>query len=162
MAAYLTFDEFKARTLMPSADVDALNATEPGWIVQQLDSWSRRLDASLAKRYPVPFPSPFPEAVKEWLCRLVTVRAYLKRGVDATDSQWVTVKEDGDVTIEEVKQAADGAAGLFELPVSDAGGASAVTKGAPKVYSEASPYVWRDRQRDTARDEDAQGSGTDG
>lgn len=162
MTAYLTLEQFTGRSLMPDVDIDALEAVAPGWIEGQLEYYSRWLDARLRKRYAVPFAAPAPEAVREWLARIVTVRCYMRRGVDPNDEQFTAIKADRDEAVAEVREAADSESGLFDLPFVDASDASGVSKGGPYSYSEASPYVWTDVQGTTGRAEDARGEGSYG
>lgn len=159
MTAYLDLAAFKVRSLMPQSDVEALETAAPGWIDGQLGHYSLAIDSRLRKRYAVPFAIPN-ETVKEWLTRIVTVRCFLRRGVDPNDAQFEAIKEDADLALAEIKEAADSETGLFELPLLDAGDTSAVSKGGPYGYSEQSPYVWMDGQESTGRDEDRNGSGT--
>ena len=84
---YLDLNGFKGLTVMPASDVDGIETSAPGWILGQLTYWSSQIDSRLAKRYAVPFPSPYPTAVTGWLARIVTQRLYIKRGVDSTDAQ---------------------------------------------------------------------------
>lgn len=160
MAAYLTLAAFKVRSLMPQTDVEALEALAPGFVDGQLEYYSRWIDARLRKRYAAPFETPN-ETVKEWLSRLVTVRCYLRRGVDPTDEQFVSIKEDRDEARDEIKEAADSETGLFDLPLLDAADGTAVSKGGPYGYSEQSPYVAFDRQAETGRTEDRNRTGTE-
>lgn len=162
MAAYLTVAEFKVKTLIPSVYVDEVEGIAPGFVDGQLADVSRRLDGVLRKRYAAPFSAPYPEQVQEWLARIVSPRVWMKRGVDATDSQWDTIQEDAKAAWAEVAQAADGNAGLWDLPVAGGSTASAVSRGGPLVYSEQSAYVWTDRQACTGREEDRAGRGTGG
>ncbi len=53
-----------------------------------------------------------------------------------------------------MKEAADSAEGLFELPLRADLETSGVSKGGPLGYTEASPYRWTDRQADDGRNED--------
>ena len=87
--AYLNIDGFKLLTLMPGVHVDAIETVSPGWVDAQLEQVSSWIDSRLRKRYAVPFVAPYPSAVTGWLARIVTVRGYLKRGVDSTDEQAV-------------------------------------------------------------------------
>lgn len=160
--AYLTVAGFKDFSLMPSALVDELEEIAAGFLDQQLESESRRIDSRLRKRYAVPFEAPVPVAVQGWLARIVTVRAFLKRGVDPTDAQFTEIKADADAAIAELKEAADSNEGLFDLPVRADSTATGISRGGPFGYSEASPYVWTDLQVATGRDEDRDGSGTHG
>lgn len=157
---YLTFDEFKSLSVMPGEDLDALEQVSPGWIDTQLEYWSAQIDSRLRKRYAAPFSSPYPIAVKGWLSRLVTVRAYLRRGVDPSDLQFAEIKADADAAVAEIKEAADANTGLFDLPLREDTTSTGVSKGAPMSYSEQSPFVWMDQQADIGRGEDGNRGGT--
>lgn len=159
---YLDLEAFKDHTLMPATDVDSIEAVRPGWLLKQLAIGSSRINAVLAKRYVVPFGTPCPEIVADWLARLVTLRAYLKRGVDPTDQQFSAIKESGDAVLGELEKAADADKGMYELPLRADLVASGVSQGNPRGYTEASPYVGFDVQVDAARDEDASRGGTHG
>lgn len=159
---YLTFAEFRSLTLMPSDDVDAIELASSGWIDSQLEYWSAQIDSRLRKRYAAPFASPYPLAVQGWLARIVTVRCYLKMGVRASDEQFAEIKADADAAVTEVKEAADSVTGLFDLPLRADTTSTGVSKGAPMVHSEASPYVWTDVQADRANSEDSNRGGTYG
>lgn len=160
MAPYLTLAQFRARTIMPGTDVDAVEASAPGFILSKLTAKSRWIDARLSKRYAVPFASPFPDAVCDWLARIVTLSAYLRRGVDPNDEQFVALKEDAERAEAEIAEAATAETGLYELPLINTTSANGVTRGGTSVYSEASPYVWQDVQRERGRNEDRNGGGT--
>jgi hypothetical protein len=149
MTAYLNLLEFKARTLMPSTDVDDLEAIAAGWVLAQLEQCSRWIDSRLRKRYDAPFDvATCPEIVKSWLTRLVTLRAYLRRGVDATDAQFDLIRADAESAAEEIKEAANAVDGLFDLPLKDSDKATGITLGAPFGYAEADFYTWVDVQRE--------------
>lgn len=160
MAAYLTVDELKTRTIMPSEQIDRLEQMHPGWLAAQLESSSRWVDMRLAKRYAVPFSAPYPEAVRSWVARMVTQRAYLHHGIPASDAQLALVAADSDKAEAEVKEAADGQIGLIDLPASDAVRGSAVRFGGTRVYSERSPYVAGDVQRSAGVLDDQRRRGT--
>lgn len=162
MSAYLTLAEFRTLSLMPAASVDELEAIAPGFIAGQLELESANVDARLAKRYAVPFSSPYPIAVRGWVARLVTRTAYLKRGIDPNDPQWVSYDEDSKAAKAEILEAANSETGLYELPLRSDTAASGLRAPSPLGYSEASPYVWADRQGSTARDEDVAGEGSYG
>ncbi len=150
-ASYVSIAEFRARTVMPLEQVDRLETRAPGWLEQQLGSSSRWADMYLAKRYPVPFRAPYPEAVKSWVVRMVTKRAYVHLGIPATDEQQALISADAEKAEEEIKQAADGQLGLIDL---EEQGQHAVTRGGTRVYSEASPYVGADVRRERGARED--------
>jgi phage gp36-like protein len=151
--SYLTVDEFRVHTIMPDEQIESLETVKPGWLGAQLESSSRWCDSYLAKRYAVPFPAPYPEAVKSWLVRMVTLRAAMAHGYPASDEQRALYIADADKAEEEVKQAADGNLGLIDLAPSDQS-AARVQFGGPLAYAESSPYVSKDVQRDRARRED--------
>lgn len=160
--AYLDLDAFANLTVMPSSDVDALESAAPGWLDSQLGYWSSAIDARLRKRYEAPFAEPYPLAVQGWLSRIVTLRAYLRRGVDPLDQQFVEIKADADAAWAEIKEAADSNEGMLDLPLRADSGASGISKGGPYGYSEASPYVWMDQQGQAGREEDRRRGGTYG
>lgn len=115
-------------------------------------SW---IESRLMKRYLAPFAAPVPQIVIGWLVALVTLDVFSKRGFNPGSAQ------DEEAIIgraqrarDEIKEAADSKDGLFDLPVrQDLPGTSAVTRGGPLSYSEASPYTWTDKQAELARNE---------
>lgn len=146
---------------MPQADVNAVEEETPGFVDARLATHSARIDSRLRKRYAVPFAkTPYPEAVLEWVTKLVTYELYLKRGVDPSDQTLALVKADKEQAEAEVKEAADAQGGLFDLPLPELTDASAITKGGPLSYTEASPYVFTDSQSLDGRREDRNGRGT--
>jgi hypothetical protein len=158
--AYLDLAAFRLRTLMPQIDINTVEAETPGFTAARLATWSAKIDTRLRKRYAVPFAVPVPEAVLEWLTKIVTFELYLKRGVDPADQSIALVKADKEQAEAEVKEAADAVGGLFDLPLLDTKDATAITKGAPLAYVETSPYVAFDLQRTNGRADDNSGSGT--
>jgi len=99
----------------------------------------------LRKRYVTPMV-PEPEQVVQWIADLATPRLYGRRGVtpgDPTIAGFVTIREDARTAM---KEAADAKDGLYDLPLLDAGDATAISKGGPLASAEASPYDWVDRQ----------------
>lgn len=162
MSSYLTLDTFKSLSVMPTEAIDQVERKAPGWIDSQLEYWSSFVDARLAKRYAVPFTSPYPVAVLGWLTRIVTMQCYLRRGVDADDLQFQEIKASADEARADLKEAADSEVGLFDLPLRADTTVTGVSKGGPFGYSEQSPYVRQDIQAATARNEDMNGSGSYG
>lgn len=145
---------------MPPSFVDAIETTQPGWLDAQFLYWSDWIDTRLRKRYAVPFVVPFPLAVEGWLARIVTVRAFLRRGINPTDAQYADIKTDHDNALDEIKEAADSEKGLFDLPMRADLDPSAISQGNPRSYTEASPYVWTDVQGNRGRQEDQHGGGS--
>src|SRR5688500_754035 len=112
MSTYLTLAGFKDLTTMPATFVDAVETLNPRWIQKQLNGWSRWIDARLRKRYAAPFAAydadpPTPLTVQMWLQRIVTMLAYVKRGVDPNDLHWPLTEEDHKAALAEVLEAAN-------------------------------------------------------
>lgn len=148
---FLDLAGFRARTIMPSPDVDQLEAQEPGWILLQLIDRSDFIVARLTRRYG-PWVAPYPFTVLRWLEALVTADVYLKRGGNPSDAQFLNLTETRPAKAEaEILAAANSETGLTELPIRSDSTASGVTKGGPLVYSEASPYTWTDVQAEAVR-----------
>lgn len=149
---------------MPDTHVDELEELYPGWLDGQLLNRSGWLDSRLRKRYAAPFADPVAETVTGWLCDIVTLRAMLKRGVDPTDAQFAEIKARHDTAELQVTEAANSDTGLFDLPLNSgltgAPSATGIVRGGPFVYSEQSPYVFRDIQAGIGRDEDSGGGGS--
>ena len=158
--SYLDRNEYMEYSVLPMTTIDDVEAIQEGWIDRKLAAISMSVDARLRKRYTVPFTAPYPEAVKDWVARLMDPLTLKKGGVDATDEQFLSIDEDAKAAREEIKEAADANEGLFDLPALDTADASAISKGAPLGYSEASPYVGGDVQVYYARDEDRDGWGS--
>jgi hypothetical protein len=104
--------------------------------------------------------TPVPEIALNWLARMVDIDVWDKRGAnpqDPTIERWVALRQE---SLDEIKEAADSKDGLFELPMIDSQGDSAIEHGGPIFYSETSPYVWTDMQGCLGRLEDRQRGGT--
>lgn len=161
MAGYLNIAAFKLLSVMPSGDIDARETAQVGYVTAQLDSASGYIDAQLSKRYAVPFTGlPDNSIVFRWTTDLATYRIWQRRGWDATDAQAEQIKEDHDRALEQIEKAANSVDGLYDLPL--ASGSSGISKGKPRVYSEASPYVSTDVQSAAGRAEDLARGGTSG
>lgn len=155
--AYHTLISYTALTIAPAEYTAQVEVLAPGWLLAQLDYWSSWIDSRLKKRYATPFAAPpdTPIAITGWLARVVDYELFLKRGVNPDDAQMGIVRERALEAKAEVKEAADSAAGLFELPLKLAEPAvSGVSRGGPLMISEVSPYTWSHVQRDIAADED--------
>lgn len=146
--AYLTVDEFKARTVMPARDVDDLQTRYPTFLTNLLEDWSAEIDARLAKRYDVPFDaSSPPRVIQRWLTSLVTREAYLKRGVQATSDMDLLIIGQAEQAEKNLAEAANSEVGLFSLPIKQsAPNASGVKKLFPRISSGSSPYDFIDEQ----------------
>lgn len=158
--SYLDLDEYKKYSVLPAVDLDDVEVVQAGWIDRKLRAISYAVDARLRKRYSVPFTDPYPDAVCDWVARIMDPLTLKKRGVDATDEQFVSIEEDARAAREEIREAADAEEGLFDLPTLDTADGSAISKGGPLGYSEASPYVGMDVQAELGREEDIDGEGS--
>lgn len=158
--AYLTTNEYALLSVIPSGYLTELDTKYPGWIAAQLGAVSARLDVQLRKRYDVPFSSPYPVVVTQWVAAIVDVLCWLKRGIRTTDEQFQEYKARGDAAIKEIAEAADAEKGLFDLPVSGGNTSAVVTRSWPRTYTETSPYAWMDGQAETGRSEDSNGGGS--
>lgn len=148
---YTDLAHVKAVGLMPKTDVDALETKEgAGFVDGVCEAVSRLFDDSLVKRYLVPQPSPFAASLRWHVTSVVVRRLYGRRGWPpgggGPDDEVVKASE---AAFAWLKDAVDSEKGLAELV--KPGGASAVEKGGPLGYSEASPYDWMDRQSEAVR-----------
>ena len=158
--AFLTWQEFRSRTSMPTADVDIVMAQDPTFLPEKLEDVTDEINTMMRKRYSVPFSLPYPRILQRWLCAIVTPEVYEKRGWNPSDQQSQIILQRAEDARKQMKEAADSETGLYELPLRADTGASGVTRGGPFGYSEASPYVCMDVQRNAADDEDRNGCGT--
>lgn len=165
MSVYLDIATFKLLTVLPPSYVDELETEQAGWMDAQIDVVSRWVDARLRKRYVTPFARfdatpPTPRQVQSWVARILTPLVWIRRGVDPGDLQFDVVRQDADDAREEVKEAATAEDGLFDIPTETDADATAIARTETRGYSEQSPYVGFDRQRETGHHEDTHGSGT--
>lgn len=151
MSAYLDLPEFRARTVMPSADVDIVEALHPGFLDSRLAVHTSKINVRLRKRYAVPFAAPVPEIVLGWLVALVTLEAYQKRGWNPGDAQSAQIEAASNDARDELKEAADGDDGLLDLPLREDTTVTGITQGGPFSYAEPSPYDWVDAQAEAIR-----------
>jgi phage gp36-like protein len=160
--AYLTLAEFKVRSIMPNEQIDRIEQTlKPGWLEASFETVSRRIDAYAGKRYNVPFDAP-PAQIKQAAADIVTADAYSVHGVPATDAQLELVSRKATEAWEWVKEVANGETGLIDLAPSDRLPGDGVKYGGTLAYSEASPFVHYDQQRERGREEDRSRRGTGG
>jgi len=152
--AYLDLTEFKLVSVVPASFIDEVELRTPGWVDRRLLMASSFIDARLCKRYDAPFKLPYPLAVVEWCQRIVSVDVWLRRGVSATDQEFQEYKLQAVQAFADIREAADSAEGLFELPLRADTDDGAVARGFPRVHSEYSPYVWADEQAQLGRSED--------
>jgi hypothetical protein len=108
----------------------ASRRSQPGGSLKKLETKSRWIDAQLRKRYAVPFAeSAPPDAVTDWLARIVTKLAYLRLGVSPTDPQFELIAKDSDTAEAEVQRRRNARGGKWELPLRSDTTSSGVSKG---------------------------------
>lgn len=161
MPAYATIDGFKAQSVMPSSQVDQLEALEPGWLASKLASVSAYADTRLGKRLRVPLASPYSPTVVGFIVQIVTLDAYLKLGIPADDQQVQIVAKQAEDAHEALKEIADGQLSLYDLAPSDQS-VDRVEFGGVLAYSEASPYAHQDTQSERGKQEDRSRRGGSG
>lgn len=142
--------DFRNRTQMPDEDVDALWVSRPGFLEAKIAGARANIYGRLRKRYVTPM-NPEPEIVVTWIARFVTPDAYVARGYNPQDSTMTQLIDDRKLALEEVKEAADADAGLYDLPLLDSADPTAITKAGPLSYSEPSPYDHLDVQSEALR-----------
>lgn len=148
---YLTPTDLRLISTMPVAEFDALVTRAPGFVEAQIEIASSEIDSRLRKRYAVPFTSSVPTIVKRWLEAIITPELYLKRGMDPQNTQLERHFAAAERAREQMKEAADSETGLYDLPLLNTADPSAVSKGGPYGYAEASPYDWIDAQSEAIR-----------
>jgi hypothetical protein len=141
----------KRQSVMPTADIDDLEARESGWILGKALSLQGLLDARLRKRCPVPFVDPVPDAVLNWLGALLDPEMYLKRGINPSDQQQILIDARRERAERDLAEAADGNIGKFDLPARQDTTDSAMTEPSTLAYSEQSPFTGKHRQFDSVR-----------
>ncbi len=157
MANLLDFDGFKARTIMPSEEVDAIELDSSGFINSRITVAESWINSKLRKRYEVPFTAPASEVYLGWVVAIVTPEAYRRRGWDPADAQSSMIEQDRKDAREQVQEAADSKDGLYDLPLRQDDQSSGIKFGGPLGYSETSPYAWTDAQFTTGHGEDTNG-----
>lgn len=135
---------------MPPADVDAVDGLFAGKFVAIATAISAMFEARLHKRYATPFEQPYPEALRWHVAQCVVAEMWRARGYNPGHPLDQTIEDRRKEALEWVKEAADSKDGLVELPKrADEAGTSAVNRGGPLGYSEASPWAWTDVQKET-------------
>jgi hypothetical protein len=92
-----------------------------------------------------------------WATKLVARDLYAKRGFSPqSESDREAIEDAADLAEAELKEAADGKDGLFEVALGDDGNSSVIAPS-PLSYAEQSPYTAARRQRYLGRNEDDSG-----
>jgi phage gp36-like protein len=149
--SYLTsIEEFTDRSEFGPDLATRLESLRPGHLMRLAASVSAEVDVRLGKRYARPIPNP-PEIVKTWCAALMTPRAFRALGTNPSDAQQQDITAAQVTALQELKEAADAANGLFDLPLSAADSKSGIKEPATLACSEQSPYTWRHKQGDAVR-----------
>jgi hypothetical protein len=151
---YLTFDEFKAISVVPASYIDEIETVTAGWVAKRILMLSAYIDSRLSKRYDAPFKAPYPFAVQDWVAKIVSLDVWMRRGVQPNDEEFAEYKAQAAQSYDELKEAANSEIGLFDLPLRADTSSTGIVKGAPLVSSEMSPYAWADEQARIGRQED--------
>lgn len=155
MPSPLLLAAYRSTTTIPGSQVDRCAAQ--GKNVQTwLDIHWSHIKARLVKRYAVANDfqdGDVPEKIIEWLVVLTDIDVWKCVGgvPEGREDGWAD--KDRDRVNEELREAANADAGLFELPLraSDPLGASAVNKGGPIVVSYATGFDYFDALREATR-----------
>lgn len=160
---------YKAITLIPAAEIDAVEVIEPGWTRRRAALVQGRICDKLRKRYG-DYNSlswaQLADTVKYWLVAILDRDVYVKRGRNAADPAMTDQNREADAALVKIDEAANSKDGLIELPIVQGADTSGVNHGGPLFYSEASPFIGADRQERAARGdngvggEDERGDGT--
>lgn len=158
MTPLMSVDEYKLRSALPNEYVDAIETRTPGWTAQQLVSATAEIYGALSKRYVTPF-NVDQEMPRTWAAWIVDAMVITRRGVDPDELGVEVGKliERADTARAQLQAAANAETGLFELPLraDDPTSPSGITRGGPFYYTEQSPYVWTDQQRELGREDDS-------
>lgn len=163
LPAYLTLAQFRARTMLPAVEVDYVETDSSGFTATRINVAISYIHGRLRKRYgsSLPFASPYPEIILDWITRIVSYEVLRKRGINPQDPSAEMFRADAERALTELKEAADSKDGLFDLPSPEEGDSN-VSTGGPLGSSETSPYVWSTYQRRQGQAEDAQVLSLDG
>ena len=146
MAYFPDLATVKSHSIMPSGDIDGLNAAESGWILARALSLEGDINGRLRKRYAVPFATPIPEVVLNWLGALLDPEMYLKRGINPSDEQQARIEKRAESAEAKIKEAADAEKGLYDLPLRQDTTDTGIEQPQTLSYSEQSPFTGKHRQ----------------
>lgn len=147
MTAYIDVQYIKANGSFTPTAVDQL-VSDLGDITPIVEGRGAYIDSRLYKRYQAPFETPYPEAVRQWCCALVCEILLIRRGGNVGSELSDAVKAEADTARAELKEAASGETGLFDIPMRQLtpADASGIEHGGPLGYSENSPYTFLDAE----------------
>lgn len=160
MSAYLTIATLKTSSIVADEWIDEVEDRYPGFIDQQIKLTSGWMDGRLRKRYPNAFVAPYADQIVQWCAAIIADKVMRKRGIDETDRQAEQYVDDRKRAEDEIKEAADGDKGLWDIPLRSDTEATGIAEPMPMSSSQASPYVWQDEQVCEAWYEDRNGRST--
>ncbi|XXX73884.1 phage protein Gp36 family protein [Sorangium sp. So ce134] len=148
MSCYATLQDVMDLGILLQEDVDWLEQRYPNIVERTATKVSGYIDGRLAKRYGVPFVAPYDDGLVDATAAIVAYRLLVKRGSKPDGTKTGAAERAHDRAEAWIVEAANSKDGLVELvrTQSTPRGATAIDKGAPMAYSEASPYEWMDRQ----------------
>lgn|SRR5512133_900986 len=142
---YLTTERFCDLTVLAEERIQELFVRRPRFLETHCDMALRNIEDRLRHKYAIPFPPSHP-TIEGWIVSIVQPKAALKVGIDPGDPGYVEmVRLSTEVNLE-LTDASDMQSSRWNLPRISAQDPSAIAKGEPFGYSEASPYDWTDRQ----------------
>lgn len=146
--AYMTTDQFKARSIMNPDDVDQLNTD--GFVDGLLEDYSSYVWSRLSKRY-APFDAAsVPQVILVWLTALVQLDCYMRLGFSPSSEMDGQIVAKADQAKADLLEAANSETGLFGIPLrQDTPGTSGISKGRPIIKHDTSPYDWIRNQRNS-------------
>jgi len=142
---YVTADRFIDLTVLAEERVAELNVRNPNYLPANIEHVLRTIEDRLRHKYAIPFPPAHP-TIEGWIVCIVQARAALRVGIDPGDpgyAECVRLAEQADTQIAEASKPESAA---WNIPLISATDGSAISKGAPFGYAEASPYTWTDVQ----------------
>lgn len=150
MTPYLTFETWKTRSRLSSDDCNDIYAREPTKVTTFLADTTEWINSRLRKRYDEA-ALPTNGTILRWCRDIVDLEIFMLRGGNPSSAQDGLYKEHHDTAKAEIKEAADAATGLFDLPLKQDVTSTGIVKGAPIMEADASPWAWMDRQAEAVR-----------
>lgn len=142
---YLSLDVYRDLSVLDSDRIDELHARRPTFFDRNFWSVSRQIEDRLRHKYAVPFPLDH-ATIQAWITAIVDLPASARIGVAPTDDLFATVMARATAVEAQLVTASDLQSATVNLPLKDATDPSAISKGAPFGYAEASPYDCLDVQ----------------
>jgi hypothetical protein len=145
--SYIEFQRYRTLSELPKGRIDTFEKREPGIILAKLEQNSRLVEDRLRHKYTIPFPERH-STIEGWIVGLTDPWLLNQIGYDSQDNDPIPGRIDKLETKvhEDLTDATDPASNKWNLPRKDGKDPTAISKGAPRAYSENSPYTWIRRQ----------------